>query len=282
MTYTPRPGSTGDLALQHLRAHGPTSASVLAAELDHTENELHSLLAWPMSKGGIKRKVVGDEWVYDVGDGDEIDASQAGPASDGSQKPNGDGHSSSTAPAKAGSNTPQQGANRDASAGQSHGADGSASPTGRGANGASARGAAPVSLTTKPGAQQVLKAEAERPDATDRDAPAHRSPVGGPMGAGQAAAAAPADGLDMDRVGRRNPLQVAADLLRGPDPVMDGEFADPGVDDTTLRCALWSDGVFEVLRGGDAIRFTREETKALVDYLDRVLVDQTDQTATAT
>lgn len=43
-----------------------------------------------------------------------------------------------------------------------------------------------------PSHQQVLKAEGESPDATDRVAPANTSPVGGPMGAGQAAAAAPA------------------------------------------------------------------------------------------
>lgn len=39
--------------------------------------------------------------------------------------------------------------------------------------------------------QHVLKATAARPDATDREHPAMASPVGGPMGAGQAAAAAP-------------------------------------------------------------------------------------------
>lgn len=36
--------------------------------------------------------------------------------------------------------------------------------------------------------QQVLKAEPETADATDRDAPVNASPVGGPMGAGQPAA----------------------------------------------------------------------------------------------
>ena len=39
--------------------------------------------------------------------------------------------------------------------------------------------------------QQVLKAEAATPDATDRDAPANASPDGGPMGAWQPAAAGP-------------------------------------------------------------------------------------------
>lgn len=42
--------------------------------------------------------------------------------------------------------------------------------------------------------QHVLKAEAARPDATDRETPAHASPVGGPMGVGQPAAAGPAGG----------------------------------------------------------------------------------------
>jgi hypothetical protein len=43
--------------------------------------------------------------------------------------------------------------------------------------------------------QHVLKAEAERPDATDRESPANGSPVGGPMGAGQPAAAGPVGDL---------------------------------------------------------------------------------------
>lgn len=151
MTYTPRPGSTGDRVLQHIRAHGPTPVSVLAAELDKSENELHSHLAWPMSRGGIKRKVVGDEWVYDEGDGQELLEGQ--------------------------------------------------------------------------GSQQVLKAERASADATARDAPATSSPRVGAMGAGQAADAAPADGVDMDRLGRRNPLEAAAALLRGPgDDLIDAAF----------------------------------------------------------
>lgn len=39
--------------------------------------------------------------------------------------------------------------------------------------------------------QHVVKAEAATPDATDRGTPATTSPVGGPMGAGQSAAADP-------------------------------------------------------------------------------------------
>lgn len=48
--------------------------------------------------------------------------------------------------------------------------------------------------TTEQGSQQVLKAEASTPDATDRDAPASTSPSVGSMGAGQAADAAPVAG----------------------------------------------------------------------------------------
>lgn len=43
--------------------------------------------------------------------------------------------------------------------------------------------------TPEQGSQHVLKAEAETPDATDRDAPVITSPAGGPMGAEQPAAA---------------------------------------------------------------------------------------------
>jgi hypothetical protein len=156
--YQPRPGSTGDLTLQHLRAHGRTSEVALAIAIDKEPCDLGALLAWPIKQGAIKRDVVGDERFYSVGDGEppaadaeqiEIHASRAGSASDGSQKPNGAGHGSNTALARAGSDTP------------------------------------------RPGSQHVLKAEASRPDATDREISATRSPVGGPTGVGQAAAAAP-------------------------------------------------------------------------------------------
>lgn len=54
------------------------------------------------------------------------------------------------------------------------------------------RAAEPVLANTPEQApQQVLKAEAEGPDATDRGEPATPSPDGGPMGAGQPAAAGP-------------------------------------------------------------------------------------------
>lgn len=49
--------------------------------------------------------------------------------------------------------------------------------------------------TPEQGTQQVLKAEAPAPDATDRDAPASTSPSVGSMGAGQPADAGPAQGV---------------------------------------------------------------------------------------
>lgn len=53
------------------------------------------------------------------------------------------------------------------------------------------RAAAPAPNTSAPGSQQVLKAEAARPDATARETPDTASPGVGPMGAGQPADAGP-------------------------------------------------------------------------------------------
>jgi hypothetical protein len=244
--YQPRSGSTADLTLQHLRAHGATGEIALAAAIDKEAGELGALLSWPIKQGAIKKEVVGDEWVYDLGDGVPL----AQPID----------------PKK----TPQQGANRDASAGQSHDAGGSESLNGRGMDGASALGAAPVfpmiafragpgsdgsqkpngaghgsstaparagrSITPQRDSQHVLKAEAARPDATDRETHAHASPVGGPMGAGQAAAAAP-----------------------------------PG---EAFRVALWSDGTLEIRRSGShLVRFTRDESRSIVAYLDSISLE---------
>ena len=83
------------------------------------------------------------------------------------------------------------------------------------------------------GSQQVLKAEAATPDATDRDAPADASPVGGPMGVEQPAAAGLAD-ADKPMYA---PLRVfvQAELVQVADPVAD-EKAKPfgAYDGTTL------------------------------------------------
>lgn len=270
--YQARAGSTADLAMGHLEQHGPTGEIALAAAIDKELSELGGLLMWPIKQGALKKEVVGGEWVYSMGDGVPVaparetieraatkviekasrtentpprgltamqargevmepegcasptgrggdaaparaagpasmHASQAGPASDGSQKPNGDGLSSSTAPAKAGSNTPRR------------------------------------------GSQHVLKAEAgceSRPDATDRETPANASPVGGPMGAGQPAAAGPTG---------------------------------------ALRIALWSDGTLEIVRSAgefvERITFPVIEARQLVGYLDAIALDAVREGAAA-
>lgn len=89
----------------------------------------------------------------------KMDALPAGPAGDGSQKPNGDALGSGIAPARAGNEHTPQGANRDASAEQSHVAEGSASPSGRGADGPTACSAAPVSF---PSSERISMGVIER------------------------------------------------------------------------------------------------------------------------
>ena len=86
-------------------------------------------------------------------------------------------------------------------------------------------------ITPPRDSQHVLKAEPARADATDRESHAHTSPVGGPMGAGQTAAAVPAG----------------------------------------LRIALWSDGKLEIWRGDDDLMLlSRQEVRQLVAYLDSI------------
>ena len=64
--------------------------------------------------------------------------------------------------------------------------------------------------------QQVLKAEAPAPDATDRDAPASTSPIGGSMGTGQPAAAGPvgeAPTINIGQIVERLGFIVSAEFL---------------------------------------------------------------------
>ena len=97
-----------------------------------------------------------------------------------------------------------------------------------------ARGASDEPDSPARDSQQVLKAEAATPDATDSDVSATTGPGVGPMGAGQAADAAPAAG-------------------QAPQ----------------LRFALWSDGALQIQRAGnDCVVLARSETEALFDYLD--------------
>lgn len=89
----------------------------------------------------------------------QMDAPPAGPAGDGSQKPD---DAAAIPGAEAGSSHTPQGANRDASAEQSHVAEGSTSPTGRGADGPIAGGAAPVLSSKDEPATLKLGAICER------------------------------------------------------------------------------------------------------------------------
>jgi len=92
--------------------------------------------------------------------------------------------------------------------------------------------------------QHVLKAEAARPDATDREIPAATaSPVGGPTGAGQPAAAGPAG--------------------------------------AQLRIALWSDGTLQIERAAGLVLFTKAEARQIVGYLDSIALDAVREGATA-
>jgi hypothetical protein len=122
------------------------------------------------------------------------------------------------------------------------------------------------------GPQHVLKAEAERPDATDRGAPANASPVGGPTGAGQPAAAGPAGSGSIPIIAFARDRAVRERDRRSP------TAASP--QPTGLRVALWSDGALVIERGAVLVAsLTAEETTHLVKYLDAVLVDRATEAA---
>lgn len=78
--------------------------------------------------------------------------------------------------------------------------------------------------------QQVLKAEAETPDATDRDVPATSSPVGGPMGAAQPAAA-----------GRTEDKPMYAPLRAAEAPKQPVAFAEPEPAGDVFETLAWHD-----------------------------------------
>lgn len=67
--YIPRAGSTAFLVIEHLRAHGSTGELALAAAIDKDASDLQGLLGWPIKHGALSKALVGDEWVYSLGDG---------------------------------------------------------------------------------------------------------------------------------------------------------------------------------------------------------------------
>lgn len=156
--------------------------------------------------------------------------------------------------------------------------------------------------TPQPAAQQVLKAEAATPDATDRAAPAHASPGVGPMGVGQSADAdpsgepAPANTpwLHMRGIPWPVPVETAepplftpqrhylpsAPLFAGLEP--DDRTAKQIIEDVAPQEApraerastpppvfhVSSDGEFRITRGGiETERLPWEHAVALFDFL---------------
>lgn len=232
--YQARPGSTGDLVIRHIQAHGPTGELALAAAIDKEVGELGGLLAWPISKGALRKEIVGDEWVYSLGDGEPV-APAAAPAP--------------------GQKTPQQGDNRDASAGQSHGAGGSESPTGRGRDAAPALGASPV-------LSSVARPEAPPQSFTDVVGKAIEK-AKRRVTAQASNGARPVDAMDGFHVEHEQQADKPAPSIA---------VAKPEV--RALRIALWSDGTLEIHRGADdVVLFTRDEARQVVGYLDSIALD---------
>ena len=114
--------------------------------------------------------------------------------------------------------------------------------------------------------QQVLKAEPATADATDRENPADASPVGGPMGAGQPAAAGPVGEPDYDALEAdlgdpphydgepRDQTEAEIEAANGPEvdlPPGEGDEDEGGID-VLLRDCL---GLIEVLSEAYAGRF---------------------------
>lgn len=147
--------------------------------------------------------------------------------------------------------------------------------------------------------QQVLKAEGDGPDATDRETPAMRSPVGGPTGAGQPAAAGPVEaspntpqeGANRDASagqshvagGSASPAGRGADgpTARGAAPdlssyvsaIADRHPPDPAPATTKrgLRVAAWSTGELAIeLSDGDVIVFEKAAADQVVAFCRRI------------
>lgn len=160
--------------------------------------------------------------------------------------------------------------------------------------------AAPAHRTTPVrDSQQVLKAEGDGPDATDRETPAMRSPVGGPTGAGQPAAAGPIEaspntpqeGANRDASagqshvagGSASPAGRGADgpTARGAAPDLSsyiGAIAERHPPDRVppsgrrgLRLAAWSTGEIAIeLTDGEVIVFDKVAATQVVEFCRRI------------
>lgn len=137
--------------------------------------------------------------------------------------------------------------------------------------------------TPQPDSQQVLKADAARRDATDRETPATTSPGVGPMGAGQPADAGPtcdesaAQQEAPTHPGRVEPAATPPaapplpPLVREEPREVDEQFArsiDAALADPEMRFALWDDDTLIcVARGAVQWRCTPEQTQRLRQLL---------------
>jgi hypothetical protein len=237
MTYEPRPGTTAQRVIAHLQLQPPGTellTSQLGDALGLQALNIPPCLAPALSAGILRqRKKDGHPRAPAYWSLVQMEASRAGPASDGSQKPNGAGHSSSTAPRQSWQPyTP-------------------AGPTTRfEGRGREARRYGPwCPCQRQPGRRTNGHwATRRRGPRWQRQHPHHR------LGARSCSARA------------RAPL---ADCRASPQP-------------TGLRVALWSDGALVIERGAVFVAsLTAEETRHLVQYLDKVLLDREPATQAA-
>ena len=258
--YTPRPGTVAYRALAHLETL-PRGAELMTSALGEaigiSGNNLRPNLDAALGAGLVFRRQrdnhVRSPWFWSLTDhrapvlpsnGDpygvpcgwvppsaDMHVSPGAPSAVGSGSRNPEGGALDCAAEAGRESPPRKGANRAVSAEQSHGAVRSASRDQPRPTGAPARGAAPAFISERLDSQYVLKATGASPDATDREIPATASPVGGPMGAAQPAAAG--------RMG-------------------------------CLRIALWSDGALTIQRGAELIQFGRIEARQIVEYFEAI------------
>lgn len=179
-TYTPKPGSVADRAIAHLQSQPPAGAEVstsaLAEAVGATGDSLRMCLQPALDAGAVFARKRGGHvrspMFWSLAD-----------------------HAA-----------------RDARTGEaSSPANGSQKPNGewhRSSTATAKAGRMPEGLDS----QHVLKAEGASPDATDRDAPATTSPVGGPMGAGQTAAAAPSGDGAAPLFGRNATISMSGEI----------------------------------------------------------------------
>lgn len=206
--YQARPGSTGDLALRHIKANGPTLESDLAIAIDKPEDEIAALLAYPIKCGALSKTLTkGMVWLYDLGDGKPAPNTAATPPD----------------------TTPP----RDGSKGLSGNGEGSALP--------------PLPSITRPANTPPIETPSSPPPGDDHKARLAQIPreVLSTLTMGQLARAAKGESLKS--------------ILGTPDG---------------MRVALWSDGALDVVRPGqEPVRFTRAETRQIVDYLNSISIE---------